>query len=352
MSGSELGIGQWGLFSGPEGKQLIAIDGQPCGPVSARKITQGAPRRLLLDEGRIERIVSGAVDQLPAVVEFNGQRLRVEAKPVVSPWSRTVVGVHAGVWPEGEKVPAPPLAGSWEWVVALKDGEIVGRRTFWNQELFDLYEVDSAVAQQQSGYWEVDVWASELVAEGDQLRFFSSLRDGYWDSWTGVRCATFDAIAGYGTDYRHKKHLRLVAQQGRMTTENRLIFQGFSYEVPEVFADRALAEEYPTDNALTSFMKIVKDPMAIVDPFSLEVLMSTPAWREEDFGSARALQEALAEDPVPVRDFLIDAVDSGEERTSELLMRSGGGQREFHVCVIGMDRGAQKDALAVVRLNA
>ncbi len=205
----------------------------------------------------------------------------------------------------------------------------------------------------RSGYWEVDVWASELVSEGDQLRFFSSLRDGYWDDWTGVRCATFDAIAGYGTDERRRKHLRLVAQKGQMSTADSLILHGFSYEVPEAFADRALAEEYPTDNALDGFMSLVADPMAIVDPYSLEVLMSTPAWRREELGQVRSLREIVAEDPEPVRQFLLDAADAGPRISSgRLRVRANTGPQQYRVNVVGMDRGPGRDALAVVRLNS
>lgn len=350
---SALAIGQWGMFTGPEGKQLVILDQDPVGPVSARKVLDEAPRRLLLNDGRVAAATAMEAADLSEDVEYNGEQLRVEIRQIVSPWSHTVVGVFAGVWPAGEDIPEPPLVGSWEWVVEMSGKTITGRRTFWNRELFDLYEVDSDVAR-QSGYWEVDVWASELVSENDTLRFFTSLRDGYWDDWTGVRCATFDAIAGYGTDSRRKKHLRLVAQKGAMSTDTELIFQGFSYEVPEVFSDRSLAEEYPTDNALGGLLGLVQEPMAIVDPFSLEVLMSTPAWRREDFGSARSLKEILAEDPAPVRQFMIDAADAGlSESRSELLVAAGAGAsaQRFAVSVIGLDRGPSRDALAAVRLN-
>ncbi len=346
-----LAVGQWGMFTGPEQKQLVICDGEPCGPVSARKILDEVPRRILLDDGRIAEVAFTPQDDTSVIVEHGGQNYRVETRQIVSPWSKTVVGVHAGVFLADEEVPAPPLVGSWEWVVSISGKEITGRRTFWNKPLFDLYEVDSDIAR-NSGYWEVDVWASQLIAEGDTLRFFSSLRDGYWDSWTGVRCATFDAIAGYGTDNRHKKHLRLVAQQGKMSTSDQLIFQGFSYEVPEIFADRSFAEEFPTDNALAGLMSLVADPIAVIDPFSLEVIMSTPAWRAEDFGLSRSLKETLAEDPAKVREFLIQAADAGPQVTlADLLIDSNDGPKSYHVSVVGMDRGPGRDTMAIVRLN-
>lgn len=347
-----LGVGQWGMFSGPDGKQLVILDGEPVGPVSARKVLDEVPRRLLLDEPRVLQATAREGVASSELAEIAGVDYRVELRQIVSPWSKTVVGVFAGVWPRDEPAPEPPLVGSWEWVVALDRGEITGRRTFWTKTLFDLYEVDSDIAR-QSGYWEVDVWASQLVAEGDQLRFFTSLRDGYWDDWTGVRCATFDAIAGYGTSDRRRKHLRLVAQKGAMSSDESLIFQGFSYEVPEAFADRALAEEYPTDNALDGMLELVTDPMAIVDPFSLEVLMRTPAWRSGEFGDVRGLKEVLDEDPDDVRRFLIEATDHGPAVSSRRLrMKGPRGPQQYGVSVIGMDRGPGRDALAVIRVNA
>jgi hypothetical protein len=351
VSSEALSIGQWGMFGGPEGKQLIILDGQPCGPVSARKLLEEIPRRLLLDEGRVTQAMIAERPDTAEVVTHASQELRVETRQIVSPWSKTVVGVFAGVWPVNVESPEPPLVGSWEWVVAMKDGEITGRRTFWTKSLFDLYEVDSAVAR-ASGYWEVDVWAGQLVAEQDQLRFFTSLRDGYWDDWTGVRCATFDAIAGYGTSERRTKHLRLVASKGQMSTEESLVFQGFSYEVPEVFNDRALAEEYPTDDAFTGLMGLVKDPMAIVDPNSLEVLVSTKAWRREALGDARSLREVVDADPDDVRRFLINAADRGSRVSTGRVQVTSGPQKHYDVSVIGMDRGPGRDALAVVLLSA
>lgn len=352
MSSPQLGLGQWGLFTGPEGKQLVLLDGEPVGPVSARKVLEETPRRLLLDEGRVQDAHRTEQPDTAAVVEHGGEQLRVEIRQIVSPWSKTIVGVLAGVWPAAETAPEPPLVGSWEWVVSMKEGQITGRRTFWNRNLFDLYEVDSDVAR-QSGFWEVDVWASELVAEGDSLRFFTSLRDGYWDEWTGVRCATFNAIAGYGTSHRSKKHLRLVAQLGKMSSDEALIFQGFSYEVPEIFADEDLAKEYPTDNALNGFLELITDPIAIVDPFSLEVLMTTPEWKANDFGHARSLKQIVADDPEEVRSFMVDASDAGSAVSArELRIHTARGARRFRASVVGMDRGPGRDALAIVRLNS
>jgi len=350
----QLDIGQWGLFCGPEGKQLVILDDDPCGPVAARRLLHEIPRRLLLDAGRIVAATATERPDTVEVVDLAGRALRVETRQIISPWSRTPVGVFAGVFPAESPTPDVPLVGSWEWVVQIDGPNIVGRRTFWNQNLFNLYEVDSAVAEQASGYWEVDVWASELVVEGDQLRFFSSLRDGYWDNWSGVRCATFDIMAGYGTATRTRKHLRLVAAKGQMSTAESLIFQGFSYEVPEVFADRALAEEYPTDSVLTGFMSLIEDPIAIIDPFSLEVLMSTPAWRHQDFGQARGLKDILAEDINDVRQFLIDTADGdATPKTRNLLLRDrNGGTRQLGITVVSLDRGPGRDALSVVRIHS
>ncbi|WIB65527.1 hypothetical protein [Curtobacterium sp. MCBD17_040] len=348
---SQLGIGEWGLFCGPEAKQLVICGDEVCGPVSARKLLEEVPRRLLLDEGRVTQATLQVQGDTAITVEHGGQTYRVETRQIVSPWSHTIVGVFAGVWPADQETPPPPLVGSWEWVVSMNGSQITGRRTFWNRELFDLYEVADDLARRS--FWEVDVWASELIVEGDTLRFFTSLRDGYWDDWAGVRCATFNAIAGYGTTNRHKKHLRLVASKGKMSNDTELIFQGFSYEVPEVFADRDLAEEYPTDNALDAFMSLVNDPIAIVDPFTLQVLMNTPAWRREEFGQGRSLRDVLTEDPTDVRDFLIDAADAGSTvSTRDLEMRTGNGPRNYHVSVLGIDRGPGRDPLALVRLNS
>lgn len=347
-----LGVGQWGMFTGPEGKQVVILHDEPVGPISARKVLSETPRRLLLDEGRVAEASVAPHADISEFVECSEGAYRVEVRQIVTPWSSTVVGVLAGVWPADADVPAPPLVGSWEWIVSMdEDGHVTGRRTFWNRSLFDLYEVSDDVAR-QSGYWEVDVWASDLIAEGDSLRFFTSLRDGYWNDWTGVRCATFDAIAGYGTDERRKKHLRLVAQKGRMSTDDELILHGFSYAVPEVFADRALAEEYPTDNALTGFLEIVEEPLAIVDPFSLEVLMTNPTWRHEAYGAARSMTEILAEDAGEVRQFLMDVADDGHTvRTRGLVLRTGARTGRYRVKAVAMERGPGRDALAVLRLS-
>ncbi|WIE80987.1 hypothetical protein [Curtobacterium sp. MCSS17_016] len=341
---------QWGLFTGPEGKQLVICNGEPCGPGAARKILSETPRRLLLDEGRVERFMAGDDSNAGMIVDHNGISYRIATKPIIAPWSGTIVGVFAGVFPVDEEIPEPPLVGSWEWLIKQEHGEIVGRRTFWNQDLFDLYEVDSAVAEQTAGYWEVDVWASELVANGDQLRFFSSLRDGYWDR-PGVRCASFDAIAGYGTDNRYRKHLRLVAQRGDISTPEQLVLHGFSYQVPAGYSDRALAEEYPTEYALDGFMSLVQDPIAVVDPASLEVLMSTDGWKSRPFGGPRNLKETIGEDPADVRRFLLDAADSTDVTKGELHLGIGDDKQPYPVSVVSMNRGAERDNLAVVRLN-
>lgn len=347
---SVLEAGQWGLFTGPDGKQLVMCDGEPCGPGAARKILAETPRRLLLDEGRVERFMAGDRSSDGIIVEHNGVNYRIATKPIIAPWSKTILGVFAGVFPIDEAIPEPPLVGSWEWLIKQHNGEVLGRRTFWNQELFDLYEVDSAVAEQTAGYWEVDVWASELVANCDQLRFFSSLRDGYWDR-PGVRCASFDAIAGYGTDNRYRKHLRLVAQRGDISTPEQLVLHGFSYEVPAGYSDRALAEEYPTEYALDGFMELIRDPIAVVDPVSLEVLMSTDGWKSRSFGQSRNLKETIGDNPADVRRFLLDAADGTEPSEGELHLGVGADKRPYPVSVGSMNRGAERDNLAVVRLN-
>lgn len=353
MSAAQLDIGHWGMFAGPEGKQLVILDGGPCGPVSARKLLREAPRRLLLDEERVPSVISGARADGSEIVGLGDQQLRVETRKIVSPWSKTTVGVFAGVFPVDTELPEPPLVGSWEWVVMIDGGRIADRRTYWAPELYRLYEVEDAAAQKSEGSWAVDVWGGELVAESDQLRFFSSLRDGYWDNWSGVRCATFDAITGYGAKERSRKHLRLVAQRGAMSSETRLVFQGFSYRVPELFSDRALSEEYPTDDALSGFMSLVTEPMAIIDPFSLEVLMGTKAWRHEVLGHVRGLREFFgAEEAVRVRDFLIKAVDKGSKpSTARFTVGDGAAARDYTAVVAGMERGPGRDALAIVRLN-
>lgn len=327
---AQLDVGQWGLFCGPDGRQLVLVGDEPCGPVSARKITQATPRKLLLDEPRIARAFEDNAAPDTGTVTHEDQDWIIAFSPVISPRTSTLVGLLAAVSPASRPPPELPLVGSWEWEID-RDSQgrpTAHRRTFWDRNLFHLYEVAPDVAEQEAGYWEVGVWANELVAPSDQMRLISSVREGIRDGLTGVRCLTFNVVTGFGTPARGTRHLRLVGQIAARQPPDKLMLQGFSYAVPDTFTDMAFEQDSArVDDVLRGVMDLADEPMAVIDPDTLEVLMTSPAWRRQDFGHVGGFADMLADEPGSVREFisqaLTDRISTQPSREIQLRQQNG-----------------------------
>lgn len=357
----QLDIGSWGLFCGPGARQLVRVDDVPCGPVSARKATQTIPRRLLLDEGR----VAGAARAGEAVMEtvvHNDQAFTVAVRVIMSPLSATPIAVLAVVVHAGEPVPDPPLVGSWEWSVERDhDGQPTPRRrTYWDRNLFRLYDVDSSVVQQRLGHWEAGEWANALIDQADQMRVNSSIRDGIQDGLAGVtgvvRCLTYNIVSGYGSQTRGRKHLRLVGSIPPIEDHKEFILmQGVSYEIPDDFHDMAFernADGARVDDVLRGVLELVREPMAVVDATTLDVLMTSPAWRREDFGHVGGLGEFSIDASGRLRAFIEEvAEDMSSSRSMKVdLRRTDGSVQRVLLTATGVRSGIQGQD-AVIRLD-
>ncbi|WP_181273635.1 hypothetical protein [Brevibacterium oceani] len=362
----QLDSGSWGLFGGPGARQIVLVDDEPCGPSSARKFTKRIPRELLLDSNRIAKAyeTGEAIDE---VVEHVDRRWRVVVEPTASPRSNSPMGVLAAVAPVEEALPPRPLVGSWEWEIELDDQQqpTMQRRTYWDRNLYEIYEVDPAVDQQTQGFWETGEWSNELIDRSDQMRVASLVRDGIQEGLAGegamkmtgvLRCLTYNVVTGYGAEHRGRKHLRLVGQIvpiERTATTIRIF--GFSYEVPETFHDMAFVQDVNAgrvDDVLRGVMSLVKNPMAVVDVETLDVLMTSTSWRNEDFGQVGGLGEFIVEDDCRVHKFIRSAAENTENSTTMpvALRRVDGSVREVAMTVVGVRSGVQGHD-AVVRLD-
>lgn len=354
----QLDVGEWGLFCGHHGRQVVLVGDEPCGPASARKITQAIPRKLLLDEPRIAQAFQDAGNDATVpdsiTVTYDDQDWTIAFRPVISPRTSTLVGLLAAVSPSSEPLAEPPLVGSWEWEIERDSAghPTAHRRTFWDRNLFRLYDVAPDVAEQKAGYWEVGMWANELVERSDQMRLVSSVREGIRDGLTGVRCLTFNVVTGYGSAARGSRHLRLVGQIATRQPSDTLILHGFSYPVPETFHDMAFQQDAArVDDVLRGVMDLTDEPMAVLDPDTLEVLLTSPAWRQQDFGRVGGFGDVLAEEPDRVREFIAGALAdrAGMQPSREVQLRRPDGAI-YPVCmtVTGVragDGGEGDDAL-------
>lgn len=351
--------GQWGLFCGVEGKSLVYANGAPMGPKSARKAVATTPRRLLVDSGVIERAFATGEAPRSTTVELDGHHWILRFIPVISPRTNTLVGLLASVQAEEDATPIPaaPLVGSWEWeIVRDANGDLTPqRRTFWNHELFVVYDVDPGVAQSKAGYWEVGVWQNELVAQADQLRIFASVRDGIRSNLQGPRVLTFRVNTGFGKTNRGSKNLRLVGQIPKEQPDCLLILQGFSYEVPDDFENMAWDPDAArVDDVLRGMLELSDDSMAVVDPRSLEVLMTSPAWRRNPFGTAGYMHDVMdtPDQVAALRAFLLAAVSGQEQGELSVTLN----ERNAHVTVRAVTTQAgeaseEPDALIRVRFS-
>lgn len=329
----QLDVGEWGLFCGPEGKQLVSVGGLPCGPVSARKVTRSTPRRILLDENRVSRVLDSG-EPTTELVSHRGSTWVATLRPVITPRTETTVAVLAAVSETEQELPDPPLVGSWEWEIERgRDGQPTPhRRSYWDRNLFRIYEVEPEIAERHSGHWDTGEWANELIDQADQMRVNSSIRDGLQDGlggdWGVVRCLTCNVVTGYGSPSPGRKHLRLVGQIVPIRPEDdQIIMHGFSYEVPPTFHDLALEQDAGrVDDVLRGVMELAGEPMAVVDAETLDVLMTSPAWRSEDFGHVGGLAEVASDDSGRLQS-LISNVASGHRGPSStrIDIRRGNG---------------------------
>ncbi|MDN5898956.1 MAG: hypothetical protein L0H74_02700 [Brachybacterium sp.] len=355
----QLDVGDWGLFCGPDGKQLVSVGGDPCGPVSARKVTKNTPRRLLLDESRVARALQSG-DPSTELVSHRGSSWVVTLRPVITPRTGATVAVHAAVSSTDQELPDPPLVGSWEWEIERgPDGQPTpNRRSYWDRNLFRIYEVAPDVAERHRDHWETGEWANELIDQADQMRVNSSIRDGLQDGlkgdWGVVRCLTCNIVTGYGSSSPGLRHLRLVGQIVPIHPEDeQIIMQGFSYEVPSTFHDLALEQDAGrVDDVLRGVMELAGEPMAVVDAGTLDVLMTSPAWRNEDFGHVGGLGEIASEDS-GVLHSLIAEVASGSRNQNSMridLNRGDGSAQNVLLTATGAQLGGRGRDV-VVRLD-
>lgn len=353
MSSIQFDVGSWGLFCGPCGRQLALVDNTPCGPVSARKLACAVPRRLLLDEDRLARVFSDGTG-VSETITHAGAEWAIELRPIRSPRTSTLIGVLAGVWPSTETVPDPPLIGSWEWEVELDgDGQTTAhKRTYWDQNLREIYAVDPAYARRSSDHLECGIWMSELVDRVDQVRLNASIRDGLQDGMMGVvggfRCLTYNVVTGYGSPSPGRRHLRLVGQVVPVQPgDDMIIMQGFSYEAPPDFHDLALEHDAArVDDVLRGVMELSKEPLAVLDVSTLAVLMTTQAWRQQGLHHTG---EFTVDDPCGLHEFIMAAAEDTENAHSRAIrvIRFDGSLRPARITVIGVRSGFHGQDAAV-----
>lgn len=360
----QLDVGAWGLFSGPNGRQLVLVGDQPCGPTSARKHTRSLPRRLLLDEERIAQAFARGTTTVEAV-EHAGQKFIVHLQPLLSPKSETVMAVLAGVCRMGEELPEPPLVGCWEWQIERNaDGSPnLNRRSYWDSNVARIYDVSPDVAQQVQGYWEVGDWANELIDQADQMRLNSSIRDvvvgAQWSLASlcdKLYAITYNVVTGYGTQTRGRRHLRAVAFLPHFTAEDEhLRLLGFSHEVAASYNDMTLDHDINSarvDDVLRGVMELAKEPMAVVDTETLDVLMTSSSWRREDFGTVGGLCEVVDHESGELQTFIVDAAEDSSMRPRSMrttLRRVNGSIQDVLMTVTGVESRLGRDA--VVRLD-
>jgi hypothetical protein len=193
------------------------------------------------------------------------------------------------------------------------------------------------------------------------MRVNSSIRDGLQDGIAGlvgvgvIRCLTCNIVTGYGSENLGRKHLRLVGQIQPVDPEDQYVhMQGFSYAAPEDFHDLALVQDAGrVDEVLRAAMELAGVPMAVVDSDSLEVLMTSSAWRREDYGHVGGLTEFVHEDSGRLHEF-ISEVASEPEGTSSVpltLQREDGVVDTVRLTATGVQSGAERRDV-VVRIEA
>ncbi|PUB32509.1 hypothetical protein C8K30_1011035 [Promicromonospora sp. AC04] len=350
----QLDVGSWGLFCGQGGRQLVLVDDEPCGPVSARKITRPIPRRLLLDQNRVTQAYQQGSTRTETVTHADAE-WTVALLPVVSPRSATVIGVLAAVTEADRALPEPPLIGCWEWEIERhSNGQPTShRRTYWDRNLFRIYDVDPGIAQQRQdqGYWEAGEWANGLIDQADQMRLSASIRDSVQDGLNGItgtlRCLTYSVVTGYGSTSQGRRHLRLVGQVVPVgPDDDKIVLQGLSYDAPPTFQDLALEQDAArVDDVLRGVMQLAGDPIAVVDASTLDVLMTSQSWRRAGFGHVGGLGDFADSSPGELRAFIAAAAAASETEQPRTmaanLRRVDGSVQRVRMTVTGVRSGVQ-----------
>lgn len=355
MSGLTALPGSWLLFVGKQARQLARVDVHPIGPVSARKITSAALRHGLLPvvaECAAGRRPSGT---FPLVA--HGAEWDAHVRTVRAPKSSAVIGVLATLVPRGDRPSEPPAVGTWEWRIDLdRNGAPTPQRTtYWDRSLFDIYEVAPSVPERSAGCWEVPVWANELVAAEDQARLLGSIREGIRRDVDGVRTLTYRINTGRGTTTTGSKQLRLLGSIGGRQPDGTLAIHGVSHEVPTEFTEPSLEREGArVDDVLRGAMQLSSDPMCLVDPDSMEILMTSSRWKAVGLGRASSVIELFDERAPEIEQF-IEAARRGTSTTTlpgrAWLTSSDGTSRSVLVQACGVDARTAPDMDVLVRLE-
>lgn len=283
---------------------------------------------------------------------------------MLSPKSRSVIGVQAGVAAGGDRLPEPPLVGCWEWQIE-RDGKgrpTLNRRSYWDRALFDLYEVDPGTPQRTS-YWEVGDWANRLVDQADQMRVNSYIRDalkGCWGDLTEligrVHSLTFNVVTGYGSSELGRRHLRSVAMLGPFEKNDRYYsLFGVSHNADEDHHELSLV--YDTDGArvddvLRGVMELAGEPMAVVDSETLDVMMTSSSWRRAEFGHVGGLREVVCDVAGDLQTFISGAAQDPQRqpRSVQVRLRRPDGQVQVaQLTATGVESRMDHDV--VVRLD-
>ena len=199
-----------------------------------------------------------------------------------------------------------------------------------------------------------------MIDQADQMRVNSSIRDGIQDGLGGVagvfRCLTYNVITGYGSKRRGRRHLRLVGLVVPVEPEDKkILLQGFSYEVPETFHDMAFEQDANAarvDDVLRGVMVLAREPMAVIDVETLDVLTTSASWRRADFGHIGGLGEFAIDESGELHAFIRDVASDTENSQSRKvnLRRTDGTVQSVQMTVTGVRSGIQgRDA--VIRID-
>ena len=310
-------------------------------------------------------MVSTSGRGLEQTVRHAEQDWQVLLRPLISPVTKTIAAVQAGVWPVGTLVEEPPLIGCWEWRIARgEDGRpTLDRRSYWDENVFRIYGVDQRASVNEEGYFDVSDWGQDMVDPADQIRVNGSIRDAFVASGGGdlsglvgrLYGLTFDIMTGYGSTKRGSAHLRSLGFLAPFAAEDeKLSIIGLSHEAPRDFHEMALDQEQDAvrvDDVLRGVMELTHEPMAVVDSESLDMLMVSSAWRQQDFGHVGALTD-LVRDEDGLHELVESAANDRHMAAQSRVItveRTDGSVRQVKMTVTGVQSAVGRDA--VIRLD-
>lgn len=343
-------VGQWLLICGQNGDRIVRAGDVNFGPSAVRRSCTAAVRLALLPVAN-RAFESGTT--ISTAVEHDGRPFTAVTSTIRTPLSSTPVAVQTILVEEGMPVPPRPDVGSWEWTITLDDhGEpTLERTTYWDETLFQIYNVSPDTSQHKAGCWEVGVWQQELVSQADQIRLFGLIRDGIREGICGVRGLTFNVLTGYGTDNPGRQHLRLLGRIASEKRDGRMLLQGISYAVPDAFTEDAYEHDAArVDDVLRGVLQLCDDPLAVVDPETFEILMTSPTWRKASLMKVPSVLDLFTEHSITVRDFLEGAADDEDTREfpNTLTVRKSDGTTQdatLSVCGVRASDGTSMDTL-------